>query len=249
VNNMNNMNDSIDSNSNNSNEMNTTNLIIISKEVTDKECYNDYMITLSEPIKIKDLNINNIQLPKRNTENITELNNKITIEMNAKINTFELEPNYYNRYEIVEYLNAGFEQMEFNINAYLDSNDEIFFKSTLQTHTEKFKMISDENSLLPYLGFGKNTYFNKTEYYPDIPLDIGDNIYYLVLENISKEPIFKINLDTDEAEISKLIEFDGDMFIDHLIIKFYKTKKSIIKNDPKYSFFFESEHEIDFEFL
>ncbi len=56
-------------------------------------------------------------------------------------------------------------------------------------------------------------------------------------------------MDSDEPIIEKLLELDGDIEIDHLIIKFYKTKKSLIKNDPEYSFFFESEHEIDFEFV
>ena len=56
-------------------------------------------------------------------------------------------------------------------------------------------------------------------------------------------------MDKEEPVIEKLLEIDGDIVIDHLIIKFYKTKNSLIKNDPEYSFFFESEHEIDFEFL
>jgi hypothetical protein len=56
-------------------------------------------------------------------------------------------------------------------------------------------------------------------------------------------------MDSDKPIIEKLVELDGDIVIDHLIIKFYKTKNSLIKNDLEYSFFFESEHEIDFEFV
>ena len=61
--------------------------------------------------------------------------------------------------------------------------------------------------------------------------------------------MFKINMDLEEPVVEKLLELDEDIEIDHLIIKFYKTKNSLIKNDPEYSFFFESEHEIDFEFV
>ena len=61
--------------------------------------------------------------------------------------------------------------------------------------------------------------------------------------------MFKIDMDADEPIIEKLLELDGNIEIDHLIIKFYKTKNSLIKNDLEYSFFFESEHEIDFEFI
>ena len=90
---------------------------------------------------------------------------------------------------------------------------------------------------------------NKYKYIAENSLDIGDNIFYLVIENISKEPMFCINMDNENPIIEKLIEIDEDIEIDHLIIKFYKTKNSIIKNDSEYSFFFESEHEINFEFI
>ena len=55
-------------------------------------------------------------------------------------------------------------------------------------------------------------------------------------------------MDLEQPKIEKLLELDGDIEIDHLIIKFYKTKNTIIKNDLEYSFFFESEHEIELEF-
>jgi hypothetical protein len=62
---------------------NISSLSIISNEVTEKECYNDYMIKLSEPIKLRDLNINNIQLPKRQSENISTQNNQLEIEIDS----------------------------------------------------------------------------------------------------------------------------------------------------------------------
>jgi hypothetical protein len=60
--------------------------------------------------------------------------------------------------------------------------------------------------------------------------------------------MFRIDMDYEIPQITKLVSVNEDITIDYLIIKFYKTKNSLIKNDPEYSFFFESEHEIDFEF-
>ena len=156
-----------------------------------------------------------------------------------------MESDYYNRNEIVDCLNDCFETYNLNINSYIDLDDKFVFESK---SGEKFKLISSEKSILPYLGFGKNSYFNKNKYIAENPLDVGDNIFYLVIENISSEPMFRIDMDSDEPIIEKLLELDTDIEIDHLIIQFYKTKNSLIKNDSEYSFFFESEHEIDFEF-
>ena len=67
------------------------------------------------------------------------------------------------------------------------------------------------------------------------------------LENVSDNE--NENIESPEPVIEKLLELDEDIVIDHLIIKFYKTKESLIKNDSEYSFFFEEEHQINFEFL
>jgi len=233
---------------NNINSSNTSSsLSIISNEVTERECYNDYMIKLSEPIKLSDLNIHNIHLPKRLNENISNSNNQLEIEIGTNNQIIELEPDYYNRNEIIEYINECFEAYSLGIKLYIDDEtDKFIFESN---GNEKFKLQSSPTSILPYLGFGKSTYFNKSKYIAESSLDVGDNIFYLVLENISEKPMFKIDMDSEEPIVEKLLELDGDIEIDHLIIKFFKTKNSLIKNDPEYSFFFESEHEIDFEFI
>ena len=233
-------------NSKKNKNVNTSSLSIISNEVTEKECYNDYMIKLSEPIKLCDLNINNIQLPKRQDENISNINNQLEIEFGSNNQIIELEPDYYNRNEIINFMNECFDTYSLNIKLYIDElSDKFVFESI---NNEKFKLLSSSTSILPYLGFVKNTYLNKSKYIAENSLDVGDNIFYLVLENISEKPMFKINMDSEKPIIDKLLELDEDIEIDHLIIKFYKTKNSLIKNDPEYSFFFESEHEIDFEF-
>jgi hypothetical protein len=55
----------------------------------------------------------------------------------------------------------------------------------------------------------------------------------------------------DLKEITKLQDLyitNSNLIIDHLIIKFYKSRKSIIKNNNEYSFFFENDHRIQLAF-
>ena len=222
-------------------------IIIKSNEVTEMECYNDYMIKLENSIKLKDLNIKSITLPTRENENITEDNNKLIIEIDDNIRTIELEPNYYNRNELIEFLNEGFAYNEIPILCKINDEDKFIF---LSTNNQKFKMMWDDNSILPYLGFNKSTYFNKIMYEAENSINIGDNIFYLVIENISENPLFLIDMDL--KIITKLQNFniiDNDNFIiDHLIIKFYKSKKSIIKNNNEYLFFFQNNHQLELTF-
>jgi hypothetical protein len=223
-------------------------LNIISNELTEKECYNDYMIRLENPITLKDLSINNISLPMREEENITENNNKLVIEIGDLIKKIELEPNYYNRNELIEFLNEGFSYNNIAIECKINDEDKFIFSSL---DNKKFTMKSNDDSILPYLGFNKSTYFNKTIYEPENSINIGDNIFYLVIENISDNPMFLINMDL--KQITKLLSIDIDenktYILDHLIIKFYRSKNNIIKNNNEYSFFFENKHEIQFAIM
>jgi hypothetical protein len=199
------------------------------------------MINFENKIKFRDIKINDIQLPRNIKENIIEdKNNKLKIIINNKEHIIELEENYYNRNEICFYINEAFENNNINIRCGL-IEDEFIFKST-----ERFNMINETNSILPYLGFNKNSYINRNEYKSTNLLKLGDNIFYLVIENISREPLFLI--DYDNNQIKKLIELNDNYEVDHLIIKFYRTKNEIIKNDLEYKFFFEKEHKIILNF-
>jgi hypothetical protein len=218
------------------------NLNIISNEITERDCYNDYMIKLDKMITINDLNIIDLEIPKREDDNITELNNKLEIEINNEIKTIILESNYYNRNELVYFINEGLKSNEIDISCLIDDNDKFIFRSNTNS---KFLMRSGEYSILPYLGFLKNTYLNKDKYESENSIDIGDNIFYIVIENISDEPIFLIN--EDEKIIEKLLNINNVIEVDHLIVKFYKTKKYIIKHNSEYSFFFENDHRINFQ--
>lgn len=213
---------------------------IDSENVTSFDCYNDYMVDLDKKIKIEDINITNIDIPINNSENINKSNNELKIIINDKEQIFELEENYYNRYEIKEFLNEAFNVYNFDINC--DIQDGIFIFNS----NDKFTMLNHETSILPILGFNKNAYVNKKIYSAENPHQLGDNIYYLVIENIDSEPLFYINKDTDE--IKKLFEFKP-FETDNLIIKFNKSKKDLIKNNKEYNYFFNDKHQITFEFI
>jgi hypothetical protein len=191
-----------------------TELDIYSDKVTDSECYNDYMINLKDTITLTDINIKHIELPQNHTENITIGNNQLHIKLNGVQQEFELEENYYNREEIRDFLNGAFESYNFAIQCILEE-DVFAFRSEFQ-----FDIFNNENSILPILGFSKKIYTNKNIYRADKSMDIGDNIFYLVIENISDEPIYQINNDT--KQITKLFVSNTPIQTDHLIIKFYK---------------------------
>ena len=213
---------------------------IDSENVASYDCYNDYMVNLDKKMKILDINIKSIDFPINESENINNSNNELKIIINNKEQIFELEENYYNRYEIRDFLNEAFNAYEFDITC--DIQDGIFI-----FHSDnKFTMLNHETSILPTLGFNKNAYINKNTYTSENPHQIGDNVYYMVIENISSEPLFYINKDTNE--IKKLIDIK-EIDTDNLIIKFNKSKKDLIKNSKEYSYFFNDKHTITFELI
>lgn len=208
------------------------------EKVTSSDCYNDYMADLEKKMKITNINIKNIELPINSNENINKTNNELKIMINNREQIFELEENYYNRYEIKEFLNEAFSAYNFNITCEIQDGIFIF------TSENKFIMLNHDTSILPTLGFNKNAYVNKNTYIAENSHQIGDNIYYMVIENISSEPLFYINKDTDE--IHKLYEIEP-FETDNLIIKFNKSKKDLIKNTKEYKYFFNERHLITFE--
>lgn len=213
---------------------------IDSENITSYDCYNDYMVNLDKKIVLTDINIKNIELPINNLENINTSNNELKININGKEQIFELEENYYNRDEIKDFLNEAFISYNFDINCDIQDGNFIFYSNN------KFTMLNHDTSILPILGFNKNAYVNKNMYTAENPHQIGDNIFYLVIENISSEPLFYINKDTNE--IKKLFDFEP-LQTDNLIIKFNKSPKDLIKNNKEYNFFFETKHTITFELI
>ena len=213
---------------------------IDSENITSYDCYNDYMVNLDKKIVLTDINIKNIELPINNLENINSSNNELKININGKEQIFELEENYYNRDEIKDFLNEAFISYNFDINCDIQDGNFIFHSNN------KFTMLNHDTSILPILGFNKNAYVNKNMYTAENPHQIGDNIFYLVIENISSKPLFYINKDTNE--IKKLFDFEP-LQTDNLIIKFNKSPKDLIKNNKEYNFFFETKHTITFELI
>ena len=211
-----------------------------SSSITSFDCYNDYMVNLLKSINITNIKIKSIELPKNLVENINRSNNELKIIIDDKEQIFELEENYYNRYEIKDFLNEAFNAYNFDIMCDIQEDNFIF------TSNSKFAMINHETSILPTLGFNRTAYVNRNIYSAENCHQIGDNIFYIIIENISEQPLFYIN--NDSGEIKKLQEIEP-MVIDHLIIKFNKTHKDLVKNNKNYNFFFDKSHFIAFELM
>jgi hypothetical protein len=208
-----------------------------SSTFTDNECYNDYMINFKSQITFNNLEISNINIPKNESENVSEDNNVLSVIVNGDKYTFELEENYYNRYEILDFINDAFNSNNIDINCFID-NDKYVFKSNNRFNLD----IGDKKSILPFLGFNNSKYNNRTSYTADTTINIGDNIFYLILSPIHDEPLYEIN--NDDNTIKKLVNLDDNsMKLDHLIVQFYKTKKDLIKYNTNYNFFFKNKHE------
>jgi hypothetical protein len=200
---------------------------------------NDYIIELTDKVEINNINLLSVDIPKNEENNITDTNNQLVIIYNNEKKIIELEPNYYNRYEIVECMNNAFDSENLPIKCILDDNDKFIFKSI----NEIFEMHNDENSILPTLGFSNVSYINKRNYVNN-NLYLYDNIFYLSIHNLDPEPIFKINNDTNE--IIKLKNINNIKNTDFLIIKFYHSPNILVKN--KCNFFFQ-EHILELEII
>lgn len=198
---------------------------------------NEYIYEFTEKKNINNLNLINVNLPKNENYNITNNNNQLFIVYNNDNRIIELEPNYYNRYDILEYINYIFDEEKINIKCSLNSEDKFIFESN-----NIFEIHNIENSILPILGFYKTGYINKYIYIGD-KINLNDNIFYLSIYNLNTEPIFKINNDTNEI-IKLNSNIHGD--VDYFLIKFFISPNNIINN--KCEFFFNY-HELTFNII
>jgi hypothetical protein len=236
---------SINSNNENINDLiniksfeNIINYKIDSKMETEQECYNDYMVTLNKEYNIKNIDIVRMNLPLNTSNNITIENNVFIIETN-KIYEFELDEKYYNRYDLINLLNEYMKNENINVECSFNNDEQIQFISN-----DIFNIHNNENSVLKKLGFMKQFYSNTNEYISDVSINLGDNIYYIFIENLNEKPMFLFN----EGKIEKINELNEENSVDYLIIKFYKTKFDLIKNNLEYTHFFDNNHQIEFSF-
>ena len=178
---------------------------------------NDIVIINNSYTKINNNYINfeivDVNIEKIKHCNITQSNNKLTIFLDKYID-IELEPDYYNRYELVDIINENL----IDVKCYLDLNDNFNFKSN-----NIFSLHNEKNSILPLLGFNESEYKNKNNYTSSTPL-YNDNIYYITFENLNSEPIIKINLDDNDKLFTKLRDINFNQ--DNIITKIYKTPNS-----------------------
>ena len=94
-------------------------------------------------------------------------------------------------------------------------------------------------------GFNQQLYTNNYTYVANTSINLGDNVYYLMIENLNENnPLFLIK----EGVIENINQLDEEQNVDYLVIKFYKTKKNIVDNNLEYSHFFDNNHKIEFIF-
>jgi hypothetical protein len=214
-------------------------------KISQREGYNDYMVSVDKYIKIVNINKKECVFPKNTSTNINNKNNTLLLYKNEKEIEIEISEDYYNRYELVDSINDGLDANDIDVKCSINDDDLFQFKSE---NNEKFTIKNTEKSILNIIGFKKNVYINKNNYTADRANNLADNIYYVLIENINEKPMFYINLDDDEI---KKIEYESDddnvKFGEYLLIKIYKTKNEIIKNDIGYSHFFENKHVLNFE--
>lgn len=209
-------------------------IIIKSQEHIQPEGYSNYLVELEEEIKCKDLNIN-VEFPINKENNITEENNQIHIKINNEDIYFELEPDFYNRYELCECITDAFKQNNLNIMCTFNEN----YYEIHNVDNINFSMFNDDNSILSILGFTKNSYLDKSVYSGDVSPNIGDNIYYIEIDEIFR---FKVNADN---VITKLHDKLDDFYTtSDMSIKIKKTENSIVTDNKQYSYFFEKPHVI-----
>jgi hypothetical protein len=194
---------------------------------------NEYTFELNENISIGKLSIKNVDLPK-NINNITNNNNQLKIFYKNNMFLLSLDADYYNRYDIIENLNDNFKENDILISCNINKNDEITFSSI---EGDNFDLLDINNSILNTLGFINGSYKNENTYISNYPISLSDNIYYLGFMNLYDEPLFKINMDTNE--ITNLIDIDfNNTCINELIVKFYFTPYCPILNQ-KYEHFYK----------
>ena len=212
----------------------STEIISINSKLTvNIDCLNFYEFSLPKTFKLINIDLIEFKIPKQNNFNVTNKNNILIIEQNKIKHEITIIEGYYNRNDLIKQMNT---LLPLNIECLLE-NDHFIIKSD-----NIFMILNDENTILNNLGFIKNAYVKKNIYISENTINIGDNIFYINIDNISKKPLFFI--DNDNNIITKLHnEIDNDE-IDYLNINFCDYDGITIKNNIINSYFFDDFHEL-----
>ena len=198
-------------------------IVKIDSSKINPDCYHRYSYDLNKLLKVTEIKLLNFEIPKQSVINISDDNNKFTIDKH----NFVIPNNYYNRFTLMDKINS----LLFDIfgNDLILSLQDNYYKFT---GNKKFMLI--ENSILFNMGFIKNSYVNKTEYIAEKLPNIGDNVFCLSIDSLSNDIMFII--DNDKKEVIKQNVNLVDYPIDSIDIHFH-LNNSIIN-----SFFFEYPH-------
>jgi len=170
-------------------------------EYTEPEYYNDFLITLKEPLK----NVTSIEYINAsvqiNNKNINNHNNSLTLNTEVQQYNFAIAPKCCNLGELIIILNQIMIDNELKIQFSVRQDKYIVIKSE-----SIFNLENDKTSVLHMLGFIDKQYSDLSEYVSDNRCEFGGKntpILKMTL-NGDKENILKIDLPIEKSIIQKL---------------------------------------------
>lgn len=222
---------------------NLKNSFIVNVKQNFSKSNNSYTFNFSKHLNIKNIDLLRPSFPKKISENVTNKNNILKIEYDGEIYDFLINEDYYNRYELCDYISDLFKENNLNIQLLMDKNDNYVF--ICEKHLKLFDCV---NSILFVMGFINGNYDNYSNAYKthiplisDNPILLCDNIYYLSIINVRYEPIFRINMDDDVVDvIYKINDCIGSNRLDILFFSTPLQELDIMKVDH-----FSGEHNYD----
>jgi hypothetical protein len=206
----------------------TTKIEINSKDMSEPEYFNDYMIDVVEIFKKPFVNVDGVVLKNIEISTIPEITEK---NCNLSINTKDKSKSMdvpVGKYKIsgsdglISLFNSVFTESDSNLE--MSETDDNKIKIT-QTNGEEFEIISTSNSILNCFGFTSERYEGKSEYTSENSHLFVEKPIYLYITNISQsEPVAEINTDNSIKQL--LGKFDKINEMKQLIIQFRKNTDS-----------------------
>jgi hypothetical protein len=163
-------------------------------EYVDSMYYNNFMITLKEPIdNIISMEIQNVDI-NINANNITNYNNFLTIKIANDENSLTINPGNYDIDELLRYINSALNCNNIDINFTMRGDNHIVANSQYE-----FSMGNDKISVLRILGFVDKKYYGTNEYISDNKYCLNTNVnaYLKMIFNGVKNQTCKIDLPFD----------------------------------------------------
>ncbi len=177
------------------------NLDIKSKEQTEPEYYNDYMIDLDKTLKnVVSFELVSYNLPNINN-NVTNHNNELTVSIGKDEHHIELDEGHYSITNLTSYLQNCFDKIGISLQIKVNKSNNIIIKSKKD---EEFKIIDGNNSIHALLGFTDNNLDENSTIHKsnDKHKVTDDTKIYLFVENVLNGKSFAtIDLNEDPSKV------------------------------------------------